>query len=187
MEPSPQRKRYRYGTQGYPCGCQCFQEGQYGNILPETFPAPTYRLSPDLETALWNPPSLPSNKRKASIAIPETSFDTSCLRYDGSSDGFLGFSAGSNPMFPPTKPSVTRDDQQQKGNDALSYMPMQVAMGSSPSMLGFQAHWAPEKHVQSELPDIPGFDNISGGKECFPMSTNDPWSMDLAGSYLLFF
>jgi hypothetical protein len=187
MEPFPQRKRYRYGTQGYPGGCQRFQEGQYGNILPETFPAPTNRLSPDLETALWNPLSLPSNKRKASIAMPETGFDTRFVRYDGSSNGLLNFSAGSNPMLPPTKPSVTRDDQQWKGNDALSYMPMQAAMGSSPSTLGFQAHWAPEKHVQSEFPGIPGLDDIFGGREDFPMSVNDPWSMDLAGSYPLFF
>lgn len=186
MELSSQRKLYCYGTQGYPGAYHSFKEGQCGNIRPESFLAPTYRLSPYPETALWNPSPLSSNKRKASIAMPETGFDTRSMGHGGNSNGFLNFSAGSNPMLPPTKPSVTRDDQQWKGNDALSYTPSQVPIGSSPSMLGFQTHWAPEKHVQFEFPGIPGFCGIAGWKEDFPVPVNDPWSMNLAGSYPLF-
>lgn len=171
---------YRYDTQGYPGGFQSLQEGQYGNIRAEGFPVPTYRVSP-WDTASWKS-SLSSKKRNASIAMPETGFDTRCMGYDGSSNELLDFSAGWSCMLPPRKRSVIWVDQQLKGNDALSCMPAQAAMDSSLSMVDFQAHSTPYEPVQYELLGFPGLNNIGHGDQGFLMPVNDPLSLNHAGS-----
>lgn len=185
---SPSRSmRYRYTTQGYPGGFHSFQEGQYGNIRAKGCPAPAYQLSPWETTALLKPLSLYSNKPKAIITMPETGFDTRCMGYDGSSNGLLNFSAGSNHMLSPAKSSITWPDHQRKDNDALSCFPMQVAMGIPPLMFNFQAHLAPDTPMQSEFLGFPGLEDMGSWNEGFPMPVNDPWSLNPAGSSPLSF
>lgn len=181
----PQSISYRYGTQGCPGGFQSIQEGQYGNIRAERFPVPTYRVSP-WETASWNPSSLPSKKRRASISMPDTGFDTRCVGYDGSSYEFPDFSAGSNCMLPSRKRSTTWVDQQWKRNDTFSCMPTPVAIDNPLLMFGFQAHSAMDEHVQSELLGFPDLNPIGSGNQSFPMPVNDPLSLNHAGSYSFF-
>jgi hypothetical protein len=186
ISSSPSRRTsYHYGTQGYPGGFSSFREGQYGNIHAEGFPAATYRMSPWV-TASWQSSSLSSNKLKTSITMQDTGFDTCCMGYDRSSDGFLNFSAGSNGMLPPTKGSVTWVDQQRKGNDALSCMPVQVAMDGCSSMFNVQGHSLPDEPMQSEPLGFPGFDDIESWNQGFSMLVNDPLSFNHAGYYPFF-
>jgi hypothetical protein len=170
---------YRYDAQGYPGGFHRFPEGKYGNIRAEGFPTPTYRLSP-CETASWKPSSLSSNEL---FIMRDTGFNTRCMGYDGSTNGFLNFPTGSNRMLPPTKPSITWDNQQLKGNDDLSCMSMQVAMGSSPPMFDFQIHLAPEEAVQSRFPVFPSLDDIGCLNGSFSIPVNDPLSLNPAGCH----
>jgi hypothetical protein len=180
---SPQSMLYRYGTQGYPGGFHSFQEGKHGNFRAKGFAMKTYRVSP-WETASRISSSLSSKKRKASIAMPETGFDTRSMGYGGNFNELLDFSAGSSFMLPPRKRPVIWVDQRLKGNDTLSSVPMQVAMGICPSMFNnFQAQLAPDELMQSEFSGFLDPDDIGSWSEGFPMPVNDPWPIYPAGSY----
>lgn len=118
--------------------------------------------------------------------MPETGFETRCVGYEVSSNGFLDFSAASNPMLPPTKASVIWDNQQREGNDAFSCMPMQATMDSSSSTFDFQASVPPDEPMQLEFPGFPGLSDNASWNQGYPMPVNDPLSLNHAGSYPLF-
>jgi hypothetical protein len=169
---------YRYGKQGYPGGgCRC-QQGQYGG---ESFLVPTYRVSP-WETASQIL-SLSSNKQRASITIPGTSFDVRSMGHHGDSNGHFNFSAGSNRILPPTKPSVVHGNQQRNGNNDFTCMPLHIARDGFHSTFNSQIHSAPDDPLHSEHHGSLSFDDNRSGSQGFRMPVNNPLSLNHAGSY----
>jgi len=163
---------YRYGKQGCPGGCCHYQQGQYGG---ESFLVPTYRVSPWETASQILSPS--SNKQRASITMPGTGFGVCCMRHHGNSNRPFNFSAGSNRILPPTKPSVVH------GNNDFTCMPLHVARDGFPPTFNSQTQSAPDDPLHSEHHGSLGFDDNGSGSQGFRMAVNNPLSLNHAGSY----
>jgi hypothetical protein len=169
---------YRYGKQGCPGGCCRCQQGQYGG---ESFLVPTYRVSPWETASQILSPS--SNKQGPSITMPGTGFGVRCMGHHGNSNGPFNFSAGSNRILPPTKPSVVHGDQQRNGNNDFTCLPLHVARDGFPSTFNSLTHSAPDDPLHSEHHGPLGFDDNGSGSQGFQMPVNNPLSVNHAGSY----